>query len=131
MSNAWAIQFPNSSDSEDFQGSQCEYTKNTWMVEKKLAIARANCKGQLASKVRGERRLRHIVRSQQSQTLAQITNQLSDGTSRTISKWIVQHSLKRMGFGSSRPARVPLLNTRHRAALLAWARDHRDWTGKE
>ncbi|GFV40787.1 uncharacterized protein TNCV_60201 [Trichonephila clavipes] len=34
---------------------------------------RANCKGQLALKVRGGRRLRRIVRSHQSQTLTQIT----------------------------------------------------------
>ncbi|GFW65041.1 HTH_Tnp_Tc3_2 domain-containing protein [Trichonephila clavipes] len=36
---------------------------------------RANCKGQLALTVRAERRLRHIVRSQRSQTLAQITTE--------------------------------------------------------
>ncbi|GFV33701.1 uncharacterized protein TNCV_4568161 [Trichonephila clavipes] len=32
-----------------------------------------------------------------------------------------------MGFGSHRPTRVPLFNARHRAARLAWAREHRDW----
>ncbi|GFV57293.1 hypothetical protein TNCV_2679831 [Trichonephila clavipes] len=34
----------------------------------------------------GERRLRRTVRSHQSQTLAQITTQLNDGASRTVSK---------------------------------------------
>ncbi|GBL82581.1 Transposable element Tc1 transposase [Araneus ventricosus] len=33
-----------------------------------------------------------------------------------------------MGFGSRRPTRVPLLNARHQAARLAWAREHREWT---
>ncbi|GBL88685.1 hypothetical protein AVEN_195668-1 [Araneus ventricosus] len=33
-----------------------------------------------------------------------------------------------MGFGSRRPTRVPLLNARHRAALLARAREHRERT---
>ncbi|GFX99619.1 hypothetical protein TNCV_5026721 [Trichonephila clavipes] len=47
---------------------------------------RANCKGQLVLTVRGERRLRRIVRSQQSTTVAQITTQLNDGASRTVSK---------------------------------------------
>ncbi|GFU69450.1 hypothetical protein TNCV_2282191 [Trichonephila clavipes] len=28
---------------------------------------------------------------------------------------------------SRQPTRVPLLNARHRAARLAWAREHRDW----
>ncbi|GFT45493.1 hypothetical protein TNCV_3781331 [Trichonephila clavipes] len=32
-----------------------------------------------------------------------------------------------MGFWSRRPRREPLLNARHRAARLAWAREPRDW----
>ncbi|GFT34909.1 hypothetical protein TNCV_3879041 [Trichonephila clavipes] len=39
-----------------------------------------NCKQLLALAVRGERRLRRIVRSQRSQTLVQITTQLNDGS---------------------------------------------------
>ncbi|GFU80776.1 HTH_Tnp_Tc3_2 domain-containing protein [Trichonephila clavipes] len=88
----------------------------------------ANCKGQLALVVQGERRLRRIVRSQRSQTLAQITTQLNDGASHTVSKRTMQSLLHRMGFGSSRPTRVPLLNARYRAALLVWAREHRYWS---
>ncbi|GFV65793.1 HTH_Tnp_Tc3_2 domain-containing protein [Trichonephila clavipes] len=83
---------------------------------------RANCKGQLA--LRSERRLRRIVRSRRSQALAPITTQLNDGTSCTVIKWTVQHSYHRMDFGT----RVPLLNTHHRAARLAWVREHRDWS---
>ncbi|GFY27649.1 HTH_Tnp_Tc3_2 domain-containing protein [Trichonephila clavipes] len=60
----------------------------------------ANYKGILALTVRGERRIRRIVRSQRRQTLAQITTQLNDGANRTISKWNVQRSFHRMGFGS-------------------------------
>ncbi|GFV06504.1 HTH_Tnp_Tc3_2 domain-containing protein [Trichonephila clavipes] len=84
---------------------------------------RADCKGQLALKERSERRFRCIVRCQESQTLAQITIQLNDGASRTVNS-----SLHHMGFGSRRPTRVPLLNARHRAARLAWAREQRDWS---
>ncbi|GFW84748.1 hypothetical protein TNCV_1814781 [Trichonephila clavipes] len=39
-----------------------------------------------------------------------------------------------MGLGSRRPTIVPLLNARHQAAHLVWAREHRNWnvgTGKE
>ncbi|GFW77036.1 uncharacterized protein TNCV_2724661 [Trichonephila clavipes] len=42
---------------------------------------RANCKGQLSLTVRGKRRLRRIVSSQRSQTLAQITTNLNDSAS--------------------------------------------------
>ncbi|GBL86930.1 hypothetical protein AVEN_172034-1 [Araneus ventricosus] len=86
----------------------------------------ANYKVQLALNERGLRRLSRIVRSQKNQTLAQITIQLNQGASRTDSKRTVQSSLQRMGFGSRRPTRVPLLNARHRAAHLAWAREHRE-----
>ncbi|GFX84744.1 HTH_Tnp_Tc3_2 domain-containing protein [Trichonephila clavipes] len=84
----------------------------------------ANCKGQLALTFRGEGQLRRIVRSQRSQTLAQITTQLNDGASCTASKLTVQRSLHRTDFGSHHPMRVPLLNARYPAALLPWAREH-------
>ncbi|GFV41256.1 HTH_Tnp_Tc3_2 domain-containing protein [Trichonephila clavipes] len=79
---------------------------------------RTNCRGTLTLKVRSERRLIRIVRSQRSQILAQITTQLNDGASRTVSKWIVQLSRHCVGFGNPRPTRVPLLNARHRAHVL-------------
>ncbi|GFV65302.1 transposable element Tc1 transposase [Trichonephila clavipes] len=33
-----------------------------------------------------------------------------------------------MGFGSRRHRRVSLLNARHRAERLSWAREYRDWS---
>ncbi|GFX01031.1 HTH_Tnp_Tc3_2 domain-containing protein [Trichonephila clavipes] len=68
-------------------------------------------------------RLRHFIRSQRSQTLAQITNQLNDGASRTVSKRTVQRSLLVMGLVSLLPTRIPLLNAHHRASRLAWAKE--------
>ncbi|GFY16875.1 HTH_Tnp_Tc3_2 domain-containing protein [Trichonephila clavipes] len=79
---------------------------------------RANCKGQLPLTVCSERRLRRIVRGQQSQTLAPITSQ------RTVSKRTVQ---VRFTVRVSGPTRVPLLNARHQAARLAWTRV---WSGQ-
>ncbi|GFW72381.1 uncharacterized protein TNCV_704181 [Trichonephila clavipes] len=52
---------------------------------------RANYKGQLSLTLRGERWLRGIVLSQRSETLAQITTQLNDGASHTVSKRTLQH----------------------------------------
>ncbi|GFX78643.1 hypothetical protein TNCV_30831 [Trichonephila clavipes] len=68
-----------------------------------------NCKGQLTLTVRGERRLRRIVRRHEvrKQKLAQITTQLKDGVSFTVIKWTVQLLLHRMVVGSRRPTRVP------------------------
>ncbi|GFW84272.1 HTH_Tnp_Tc3_2 domain-containing protein [Trichonephila clavipes] len=98
------------------------------MVDKKTTRDLANCKGQLALTVRGEKWLRCFVHSQRSQTLAQFITQLNDGASRRVSKRSVQRSLPRMGFGSCRCTRVPLLKARHRVARLAWARELRDWS---
>ncbi|GFU50338.1 HTH_Tnp_Tc3_2 domain-containing protein [Trichonephila clavipes] len=94
------------------------------MVDKKTSD-RADCKEQLVLTVQGEKWFWRIVRSQRSQTLAQITTQLNDGARRTVSKWTVPLSLHRMGFGTRRPTRVPLINVRHRAARLVWAREQR------
>ncbi|GFU89965.1 HTH_Tnp_Tc3_2 domain-containing protein [Trichonephila clavipes] len=81
------------------------------MVDKKTRDW-ANCKGKLALTVScsGERQFRSIVRSQQSQTSAQITIQLNDDASRIVSKRTVQHLLHRMCFANRRTTRVPLLD---------------------
>ncbi|GFU65731.1 HTH_Tnp_Tc3_2 domain-containing protein [Trichonephila clavipes] len=104
-------------------GRQCQEFQECIDGGQKISD-KVNCKRQLALTVRGERRLRRIVRSQRNQTLAQ----LYDGASRTVSKRTVQRSLHRMGFRSCRSMRPPLLNARHRAARLAWARLQRDWS---
>ncbi|GFX83455.1 HTH_Tnp_Tc3_2 domain-containing protein [Trichonephila clavipes] len=78
--------------------------------------------------VRGESRLRHILRNQRRQTLTQITTQFNNCASCTVSKRTVRRSLHRMGFRSHRRTRIPLLNAHHQTARLAWAREHRNWS---
>ncbi|GFT97132.1 HTH_Tnp_Tc3_2 domain-containing protein [Trichonephila clavipes] len=94
------------------------------MNDRRKISDRANFKGQLALALRGKRWLRRIVPSQRSQILAQITTQLNDGASRTVSKWTVQYSLHRMGFGSNQPMKISLLNDRHHVGC---AREQKDW----
>ncbi|GFU55636.1 transposable element Tcb2 transposase [Trichonephila clavipes] len=48
-----------------------------------------------------------------------------DGASHAVSKQTLQRLFHRIGFGSRRPTRVPLLNARFRAALLIRARERR------
>ncbi|GFX66400.1 HTH_Tnp_Tc3_2 domain-containing protein [Trichonephila clavipes] len=91
-------------------------------------VDRENCKLQLSFTVCGKRRLRRIVHSKRNQKLAQTNTKMKDDGSYTVRKWIAQHSLHRMAFGSHRPTRVPMLNTRHRAVYLDWVREHRDWS---
>ncbi|GFT92654.1 HTH_Tnp_Tc3_2 domain-containing protein [Trichonephila clavipes] len=84
-------------------------------------------KGQLALAERGERCFKCIVRSQRSQTLAQITTQLEDGARSIVRKRTVKRLLHRMSFGSRRPTKVPFLIAHHRAARLVWE-EHIDWS---
>lgn len=81
-----------------------------------------NGKALLALNECGSRRLSRIERSQRSQTLTQITTQLNQGASYIVNKHTVQRSLHLMGFGRRRPTGVPMLNARHRAVCIAWAR---------
>ncbi|GFV91664.1 HTH_Tnp_Tc3_2 domain-containing protein [Trichonephila clavipes] len=112
----------------EFSRSTVSRVYQEYVDGEQKASDRENCKEQLALTARGEKRLWRIVRSQRSQTLAQITTHLNDGASRTISKRTVQRSLHHMGFTRRRPTRVPLLNARHRTARLAWTREHIDWS---
>lgn len=88
---------------------------------------RKNCKRYLALNEHDRRRLNRSVRSQQNQTLAQITTQVNQVASRTVSNQTMQRSFRRMGFGRCKPTRVPSLNARHQARLI-WTREHREWT---
>ncbi|GFW62414.1 HTH_Tnp_Tc3_2 domain-containing protein [Trichonephila clavipes] len=69
------------------------------------------------------------VRMPKAQSLSSTYSQITiNGTSLTVSKMTVQHSLHRMGFGSRRPTRVPFLYAHHRSARLVWARVYTDWS---
>ncbi|GFU40952.1 HTH_Tnp_Tc3_2 domain-containing protein [Trichonephila clavipes] len=74
----WHLRFSRSTVSRAYQG---------YMDGRQKLSYWENCKGQLALTLRGERRLRRIIRSQRSQTLAHITTKLSDGVSRTSSTY--------------------------------------------
>ncbi|GFX82731.1 HTH_Tnp_Tc3_2 domain-containing protein [Trichonephila clavipes] len=87
---------------------------------------RKSCKRQLALTLEVEKRLWRTVRSQQNQAFSEINTRLNDGARRRVSKWTVPLSFHRMGFGSRRPTRVPLLNARHQAVRLAWGREQRN-----
>ncbi|GFW83792.1 transposable element Tcb2 transposase [Trichonephila clavipes] len=50
---------------------------------------------------------------------------------KSVNRLCNQYSLYCMGFESRRPTRLPLLNARHRAAHLAWTRDHSDWSAED
>lgn len=48
-----------------------------------------------------------------------------------ISKWTARRILKRRGLYARRPARVPLLQERHRKARLQFAQRHKNWTRQD
>ena len=63
---------------------------------------------------RGERRLRRCVRANRRATVEQLTTQMNQETTNSVSQTTVQRTLLRLGLRSRRLVRVPMLTDVHR-----------------
>ncbi len=77
---------------------------------------------------RGQRRLTRIVQSNRRATVSQLTVQYNIGAERPIKECTTRRTLTRMGYGSRRPNRVPLLSAKHKKLRLQWAKERKHWT---
>ncbi|MBN3278646.1 TCB1 transposase, partial [Polyodon spathula] len=77
---------------------------------------------------RGQRRLTRIVQSNRQATVSQLTVQYSIGAKRPIKECTTRRTLTRMGYGSRRLNRVPVLSTKHKKLWLQWAKERKQWT---
>ncbi|GBL71855.1 hypothetical protein AVEN_231510-1 [Araneus ventricosus] len=84
---------------------------------------------------RGERRLRRCVRANRRATVKQLTAQMNQGATKSVSSTTVQRTLLRMGLRSRRLVNAPMLTAVHRqdnarchAArfVCAWFEEHQD-----
>uniref|UniRef100_A0AAR2LKA7 Transposase Tc1-like domain-containing protein n=1 Tax=Pygocentrus nattereri TaxID=42514 RepID=A0AAR2LKA7_PYGNA len=78
--------------------------------------------------VRGQRRMGRLVQDDRKATVTQITTCYNQGMQNTISKRTTCGTLKKMGYSSRRPYRVPLLSAKNRKLRLQFTRAHRNWT---
>ncbi|GFX33140.1 HTH_Tnp_Tc3_2 domain-containing protein [Trichonephila clavipes] len=71
---------------------------------------------------RDQRRLTRIIKRDRHAIFPQIAADFNVGPSTSVTVRIIQQNIIDMGFRSRRPSRVPLLTTRPKALLFAWAR---------
>ncbi len=76
---------------------------------------------------RGQRRMGKLVRDRKA-TVTQITTCDNGGMQNTISEQTTHWTLKKMGYSSRRPHRVPLLSSKNRKRRLQFAQAHQNWT---
>ncbi|XP_055928141.1 uncharacterized protein LOC129959346 [Argiope bruennichi] len=67
---------------------------------------------------RGERRLRRCVRANKRTTVEQLTTQMNQGTTNSVSTTTVQQTLQRMDLRSKRLVNAPMLTAVHRRRRL-------------
>ena len=92
---------------------------------------RGKCGAPRAIDGRGERRLRRCVLKNRRATVEQLTVQMNQGATKTVSTPTVQRTLLRMGLRSRRLVKAPMLTAVHRRQRLEFARQYRNWTSTE
>ncbi len=75
-----------------------------------------------------QRRMGRLVRDDRKATVTQITTPYNQGMQNTISEHTTRRTLKKMGYSSRRPHRVPLLSAKNRKRRLQFAQAHQNWT---
>ena len=70
-----------------------------------------------------------LVGDDRKTTVTQITTGYNQGAQNTISEHTTTHpTLKKVGYSSSRPYRVPLLSAKNRKLRLQFTQAHQHWT---
>ncbi len=99
-----------------------------WSEKERIASERQLCGRKCLVDVRGQRRMGKLVRDDRKATETQITTRYNQGMQNTISEHTTCRTLKRMGYSSRRPHRVPLLSAKNRKRRLQFAQAHQNRT---
>ncbi len=75
-----------------------------------------------------QRIMGRLVRDDRKVTVTQITTRYNQGMQNTISERTTRRTLKKMGYSSRRPHRVPLQSVKNRKQRLRFTQDHQNWT---
>ncbi|GIX77121.1 transposable element Tcb1 transposase [Caerostris darwini] len=70
-------------------------------------------------------------RAHRHATVEQLTAQMNQGATKSVSPTTVQRTLLRMGLCSRRLVNAPMLTTVHRRRRLEFERQYRNWTSTE
>ena len=81
-----------------------------WSEKEKISSERQFCGRKCLVDARGQRRMARLVRADRKATVTQITTRYNRGMQKSISERTTRRTLRRMGYSSRRPHRVPLLS---------------------
>nr|XP_042903078.1 uncharacterized protein LOC122270306 [Parasteatoda tepidariorum] len=77
---------------------------------------------------RCERRLRRCVQANRRETVEQLTSQMNQGATKSVSSITFQRTLLLMDHSSKPLVNAPMLTAVHRRRRLEFARHYRNWT---
>uniref|UniRef100_A0AAY5KDC6 Transposase Tc1-like domain-containing protein n=1 Tax=Esox lucius TaxID=8010 RepID=A0AAY5KDC6_ESOLU len=69
-----------------------------------------------------------LIQADRRATLTEITTRYNRGMQQSICEATTRTTLRRMGYNSRRPHRVPLISNTNRKKRLQFARAHQNWT---
>ncbi|ROL45641.1 B-cell scaffold protein with ankyrin repeats [Anabarilius grahami] len=99
-----------------------------WCEKGKTSSMRQSCGRKCLVDARGQRRMGRLIQADRRATLTEITTRYNRGMQQSICEATTRTTLRRMGYNSRRPHRVPLISTTNRKKRLQFARAHQNWT---
>lgn len=97
-----------------------------WSEKEKTSSERQFCGRKCLVDARGQRRMARLVRADRRATVTEITTRYNRGMQQSICEATTRTTLRRMGYNSRRPHRVPLISTTNRKKRLQFARAHQN-----
>nr|XP_042900093.1 uncharacterized protein LOC122269731 [Parasteatoda tepidariorum] len=89
-----------------------------WTIKQKTGSQHQTCGRHRVLNARSERRLARVVQRNRRATVRQIASDLNQGATVNVSEWTVRRTLRRIGYGSRRPVRKPLLSALNKRRRL-------------
>ncbi|XDV38987.1 hypothetical protein PO909_008291 [Leuciscus waleckii] len=99
-----------------------------WCEKGKTSSMRQSYGQKCLVDARGQRRMGRLIQADRRATLTEITTSYNRGMQQSICETTTRTTLRRMGYNSKRPHRVPLISTTNRKKRLQFARAHQNWT---
>ena len=99
-----------------------------WCEKGKTSSMRQSCGQKCLVDARGLKRMGRLIQADRRATLTEITTRYNRGMQQSICEATTRTTLRRMGYNSRRPHRVPLISTTNRKKRLQFARAHQNWT---
>ncbi|XDV20316.1 hypothetical protein PO909_025665, partial [Leuciscus waleckii] len=85
-----------------------------WCEKGKTSIMRQSCGRKCLVDARAQRRMGRLIQADRRATLTEITTRYNRGMQQSICEATTRTTLRRMGYNSRRPHRVPLISTTNR-----------------